>query len=344
MTTTGRDRVWAAALAVAEELGEGALPELAPETVVDALEREGEDVSTRTVRRVLDAMSDLGVLEDVSNADRRLYRRRGISRNPSTDMSPGRRQPIDRYGDGAISPLSPLEADEPLIAHLWAGWGVESEPLSAYGRVVRVGLEPEPNLFSDVLRADAERPPLRDVFDLVVCHPPCQPWSTLTHLNGDPDDHPKRIDEAREVAREIGRDYIIENVPEAPLRDPVRLSGRMFGLPVVFRRAFETSFPVPQPRQTADLTDREGPFADEEGGLGSWRGSRRLWKTVKQVSGDYPAEALKNNGIPAPYIHFLARYWLRANPELIETPWSTDMSAGRSSGRPTDLSTEEVPK
>jgi DNA (cytosine-5)-methyltransferase 1 len=52
--------------------------------------------------------------------------------------------------------------------------------------------------------------------------------------------------------------YVIENVPGAPLRDPVVLCGSMFGLSVRRHRLFECSFPVP--RLTCDHGSQVGDY------------------------------------------------------------------------------------
>lgn len=198
--------------------------------------------------------------------------------------------------------------DEPLIYHLFADVGVESEPLSAYGRVVRVGLDPLDTNASEPVAGDVRELPLRPGADLALLHPPCQRWSTATR-GRDPNRHPDLIPLARDIGREYAEDYIIENVPNAPLHNPVRLNGRMFGLPIEYERAFETSFHVEQPPMYQNLAADGGPFAAHQE-TGGWQGSERLWRVVKQVSGDYPAEDMKRSGIPAPYIHYLTRWWL----------------------------------
>ena len=52
------------------------------------------------------------------------------------------------------------------------------------------------------------------------------------------------IPQTRELLRTAGVPYVIENVPGAPLEDPTRLCGSMFGLDVQRHRIFECSFPV----------------------------------------------------------------------------------------------------
>jgi hypothetical protein len=52
------------------------------------------------------------------------------------------------------------------------------------------------------------------------------------------------IPETRALLREAGVPYVIENVPGAPLENPITLCGSMFGLDVKRHRIFECSFPV----------------------------------------------------------------------------------------------------
>lgn len=195
------------------------------------------------------------------------------------------------------------DTDEPLIYHIFADVGVESEALSAYGRVVRVGLDPVDTNDSEPVKADAKHLPLAPGADLAVLHPPCQRWSRATRVDGNPEEWPDLIPLAREIGREYAEDYIIENVPEAPLHDPLVLQGRHFGIPLAYSRAFETSFPTETPPPVQKQLDNH--LYD-----GSWSGTVDYWKTLKGYSGDYPSRDFKRSGIPRPYIDFLVRSWL----------------------------------
>ncbi len=63
-------------------------------------------------------------------------------------------------------------------------------------------------------------------FDLVVAGPPCQYYSvTFALSNGN---HPDLVGPTREALIATGRPYIIENVPGAPLINPLILCGTMF--------------------------------------------------------------------------------------------------------------------
>lgn len=94
-----------------------------------------------------------------------------------------------------------------------------------------------------VFRRGTEPPELLGLSDFDAIHgsPPCQRFSTMT---ADPERHPDLIDTVRELLIESGLLYIIENVPQAPLVNPVTLCGSAFGLRVRRHRAFESSAPL----------------------------------------------------------------------------------------------------
>jgi hypothetical protein len=201
------------------------------------------------------------------------------------------------------------------ILHAFADYGVESEPLSAYGHVTQVGIgntptgKPIPNEYSEAVMADASRPeelPFEEnEFDLALLHPPCTKWSRMTSIDGDPDDHKNLIPQAREIGRRYAEHYIIENRPEAPLNNPVVFDGKMFGLPIHYERAFETSFPIEQPARYPGLETEVSTYF-------SASRSAQWWRTAKGVCGDYPKEHLVKNCLPASYVHALARAWTKA--------------------------------
>jgi len=193
------------------------------------------------------------------------------------------------------------------ILHVFADEGVESETLAAFGNVTRVGLEPKDNQFTDRLIAtDARELELDQTFDLGLFHPPCQAWANQTHIYGDREDHENLIPLARELAREYTDNWIIENVPNAPLHNPVVLNGGMFGLPLHFERAFETSYHIDQPRNQTRLGSNTGDFSKHHR-TGGWNGSLYLWKSAKGYSGDYNSKSLKREAIPRAYINYLVR-------------------------------------
>lgn len=75
-------------------------------------------------------------------------------------------------------------------------------------------------------------------FDAIHASPPCQAYSNARKIRGR--EHPDLVGPTRDALIKVGRPWVIENVPEAPLLDPVILCGTMFGLRTYRHRAFET--------------------------------------------------------------------------------------------------------
>lgn len=90
-------------------------------------------------------------------------------------------------------------------------------------------------------------------FAAAAASPPCQAYSITKHSHSN--EHPDLLEPTREGLVELGLPYIIENVPGAPLRQPIMLCGSMFGLraedvdgtvlALRRHRLFETSFDIP---------------------------------------------------------------------------------------------------
>lgn len=84
-------------------------------------------------------------------------------------------------------------------------------------------------------------------FDAIVASPPCQTHSATKHLRAAQGRETKKVDlipQTREALVASGLPYIIENVPGAPLIDPVVLCGSSFGLAVRRHRLFESNVPL----------------------------------------------------------------------------------------------------
>lgn len=111
--------------------------------------------------------------------------------------------------------------------------------------VVGVDIKPQPRYPFQFIQADAtelDRSFLNG-FDAVHASPPCQVHSITAKLHkATVARHGDFIDATRQLCVESRLPYVIENVPGAPLLDPVMLCGTMFGLRVFRHRLFECSF------------------------------------------------------------------------------------------------------
>lgn len=83
--------------------------------------------------------------------------------------------------------------------------------------------------------------------DFVAAHasPPCQAFTKAQKIMKN--EHPDFIGPSRELLNIIDIPYVIENVPEAPLLDPVEMCGAMFGLGTYRHRLFETNWDLQVP-------------------------------------------------------------------------------------------------
>ena len=74
-------------------------------------------------------------------------------------------------------------------------------------------------------------------FDAIHASPPCQKYTTLRGMWNHKPDHPDLVDPTRDALEAIGKPWVIENVPGAPLRALLMLCGTMFGLATADGRA-----------------------------------------------------------------------------------------------------------
>ena len=111
--------------------------------------------------------------------------------------------------------------------------------------VVGIDNRKQPRYPFQFIRGDALRPPVRlGDFGLVWASPPCQRFTTAARAvrRGE---HPDLIPQTRAMLD--GMAYVIENVPQAPIRPDIKLTGAMFGATTYRERWFECSFFVPHP-------------------------------------------------------------------------------------------------
>jgi len=108
--------------------------------------------------------------------------------------------------------------------------------------VVGIDNRPQPHYAGDeFIQADALEYAAKHgrKFDMIHASPPCQLYSITRNLKTSRGDHPDLVAIVRKVLLEIRLSYVIENVPGAPLVNPLMLCGSMFGLGVLRHRMFE---------------------------------------------------------------------------------------------------------
>lgn len=134
--------------------------------------------------------------------------------------------------------------------------------------VVGVDIVHRPNYPFDLVVADALEYGYAHghEFDAIHASPPCQAYSKAQRLRDN--QHPDLVGPTREMLETLGKPWVIENVPGAPLRDPVELCGAMFGLRTYRHRLFETGgfelVPPPHPVHVARTTKMGRPLKEGE--------------------------------------------------------------------------------
>lgn len=121
--------------------------------------------------------------------------------------------------------------------------------------VVGVDIKPQPRYPFTFHQADALTFPT-DGFDAIHASPPCQGYSRMRHLPWLKNRvYPLLLTPVRELLKNAGVPWVIENVEDAPMAKHstlfgdhgVLLCGSMFGIEGLYRhRRFESSFPLPQ--------------------------------------------------------------------------------------------------
>jgi DNA (cytosine-5)-methyltransferase 1 len=128
----------------------------------------------------------------------------------------------------------------PKALDLFCGAGGASMGLHRAGfDVTGVDIRPQPRYPFTFVQADAMMFPLEG-HDLVWASPPCQRYSSAAEYSRQRGaEYPDLIAATRCRLEASGVLWVIENVPQAPVRPDVVLDGTMFGLRLVRRRHFE---------------------------------------------------------------------------------------------------------
>lgn len=148
----------------------------------------------------------------------------------------------------AATVATTTHSDRPRALDLFCGAGGASMGLHRAGfDVTGIDIRPQPRYPFRFIQADALAPPVDLTgFDFIWASPPCQAHTSLkTMWNAKP--HENLVDDTRALLVAAGVPFAIENVPGAPLENPLILCGSMFGLGVGDaelrrHRLFETSW------------------------------------------------------------------------------------------------------
>lgn len=159
-----------------------------------------------------------------------------------------------------------------------------------------VDINRQPNYLYQFVRCDALEYLQRygHEFDFIHASPPCQAHTQLKRMHkNDPaylERHVDLIADTRRLLQASGKPYVIENVPGAPLLNPIVLCGSQFGLKVYRHRLFESNVMLFQPSHIPhdDKTPSAGRGASPKGFI--------------SVAGNGGAQ-----GLDVPYLEYVSR-------------------------------------
>lgn len=116
--------------------------------------------------------------------------------------------------------------------------------------VTGIDIEDQPRHKGNFIKSDAIEFLMDNYkdYDFVHASPPCQEYSMSSmQFRVAGKSYPDLISATRNALILTGKPYSIENVPGAPLINPIVLCGTMFNIPTYRHRLFETNWNLKQP-------------------------------------------------------------------------------------------------
>lgn len=187
-----------------------------------------------------------------------------------------------------------------------ASFGYEQAGLE----VVGIDIDPQPKYRGQFIQSDAIEY-LRanwQNFDAIHASPPCQKYSKSSmqfRLAGK--EYVDLIDPTRTELIKTGLPYVIENVPDSPLINPIVLCGAMFGLRTYRHRLFESNFKIipPEHPRHVNKNAKMGRRAKPEEFL-QYMGHFSGVKTVQDMTGlTWLGQGELAQSIPPQYTKFI---------------------------------------
>lgn len=185
-----------------------------------------------------------------------------------------------------------------------------------HAEIIGVDIKPQPHYPFRFIRADVLALTFSfSMFDFIWASPPCQRYTQmLNHGRTNRNNHPDLIEPSRERLKDSRVPYVIENVANAPLYNPIMLCGEMFGLRVLRHRFFECSFEVRQPAHPRHNPHGAIRFSKDITDKYYWRvyghevGTRAQWSKAMGI--DWMSKPELAQAIPPAYSKWIAEQWL----------------------------------
>ncbi|GAS95495.1 Gp30 [Mycolicibacterium canariasense] len=215
---------------------------------------------------------------------------------------------------------------KPLLLDLFCGAGGAAAGYHRAGfDVVGVDINPQPNYPFTFIQGDAShflsawcRGSLIAAHQLpfaaVHASPPCQRYSAMSKCRPEiANKYPDLVDPVRELLLETGLPYVIENVPGAPLRNPVMLCGQMFGQELYRHRLFESNVPITAPQHPKHVIPASKAGHWKPGTIMSISGHVSPIAKAREVMGiEWMSREELAESIPPSYTQWVGKQLLRA--------------------------------
>ena len=132
--------------------------------------------------------------------------------------------------------------NKPKVLDLGCKAGGASKGLEQAGfDVTGLDIEPQPHYPFPFILADMMTHPLEG-YDCYWASPPCERWSSCVNPTGGKEwrlKHPDLITPMRQRLLEMGKPFVLENVPGSPLQNYIKVDGTMVGIRTIKERWFE---------------------------------------------------------------------------------------------------------
>lgn len=262
-------------------------------------------------------------------------------RNPAADLTVKMScMPVETLSELFYWRANAIRPPRPILLDMFCGAGGASMGYYRAGfDVVGIDNVPQPNYPFPMIVTDApswinvnwwmiaprtETLGSYDGFNAVHASPPCQRWSAMSNCRPEiREQYPDLIAPTRDLLSEIARvPWVIENVPGAPLIDPITLCGHMFGYELYRHRLFEigggvgargfASWQLPEPGHPAHIKPGSRAGHWEPGSIISVSGHcAPMWLARKEMGGvDWMNRNELAESIPWYYTRYIGRQML----------------------------------
>lgn len=133
--------------------------------------------------------------------------------------------------------------------------------------------------------------------------------------------YPDLVGAIRNIILMTGLPYVIENVPNSPLIDPVWLCGQMFGLELYRHRGFETNWTLEPPDHPPHVLPASKAGHWVPGTIMSVAGHVAPIAKARGVMGiDWMTRAELGESIPPAYTEYVGRHLIGHVTTLVSAP------------------------